>query len=88
VSKPREQAVDGEVMCKLADHGLELVKNLQSGGAGCTPAALVARLKAQHVPGWNPQAQGADQVRHTHQRQTHHHSVWGRGMRFDPVVEG
>jgi hypothetical protein len=36
---------------------------LQSGGAGCTPATLVARLKAQHVPGWNLQVQGAHQVR-------------------------
>lgn len=62
VSKPREQAVDGEVICKLTDHGLELAKNMQSGGAACTPAALVARLKAQHVPGWNPQAQGANQA--------------------------
>ena len=61
VKKPREQAVDSELLCTLADFGVEMSKKLgPTGAAAFSARAFVSRLCAAHVNGWDPSSQAVD----------------------------
>lgn len=61
VKKPREQAVDGELMCTLAEYGVEMSKKLGPKGAAAFSAReFIATLCRTYVTGWDPQSQAVD----------------------------
>jgi hypothetical protein len=52
VHKPREQAVDTELMVVLAGCGLQLAKGLTPGAASVSPSDFLARLRCLHMAGF------------------------------------
>ena len=56
--KPREQAVDSELMCTLADYGVELSKKLgPKGAAAFSSSDFLNRLCRDYVQAWDPTSQ-------------------------------
>lgn len=61
VKKTREQAVDGELLCTLADYGVAMSKRLGPKGAAAFSAReFIATLCRTYVTGWDPQSQAVD----------------------------
>jgi hypothetical protein len=59
VQKPREQAVDTELMVVLAGYGVLLAKGLTPGASTVSASDFLARLKRLYVAGWDDATQQA-----------------------------
>lgn len=58
VRKPREQAVDSELLCQLADFGLEMAKRFSATASGMTPKEYIVHLRNNFVLGIEKQKLG------------------------------
>lgn len=54
VKRPREQAVDSEVLCRLAECGVELSKKLRPGPTTHSVGDVLGALRMAHVGGMEP----------------------------------
>ena len=59
MQKPREQAVDTELMVVLAGYGVLLAKGLTPGASTVSASDFLARLKRLYVAGWADATQQA-----------------------------
>jgi len=60
VYRPREQAVDTELLVVLAGYGVQLAKGLTPGATAVRPSEFLDRLKLRFATGWAASQAGAE----------------------------